>query len=203
MGAWVFPTPNYANVTGAVINPTRAAAPAPTSFGLDAPVNFQPGSGKCPTIYDLKLKVFTSGPPTIGRQIVLSDTPPAGMYWRVLQVDAVDTNASAQFPIAFFLTPPGFPLKMPLDSQVPNFIPFMLNTISLGIGQQDQNLATTTAIAAGQGGSAADTAMNPIFVPAGWQLGAVEMESSLNANADQLFLRVLYVEISNDVPLSL
>ena len=185
--------------SGAVINPTKTAAPAPTVFGLDAPPS--QGNGKCPTIYDLKLKVFQSGPPTIGRQIVLSDTPPAGMYWRVLQVDAVDTNGSAQFPIAFFLTPPGFPLKMPLDSNVPNFISYLQNTISLGIGQQTQNLATTTAIVAGQGGSAASTAMLPIFVPSGWQLGAFEIESSINANAEQLFLRVLYVEISNDVPL--
>jgi hypothetical protein len=181
-----------------------AAAPAPTSFGVEAPANFQPGNGKCPTIYDLKLRVFASGnAPTIARQIALSDSPPAGMYWRVLQLDAVDTNISAAIPIGFFLTPPGLQLKTPLDSQVPNFLPFLQNVISLGAGQQFQNIANTQTIASQGGGSTAPVSMNPIYVPSGWQLGAYELETNLNANAVQLFLRVLYVEVSNDVPLSL
>jgi hypothetical protein len=125
------------------------------------------------------------------------------MYWRVLQVDAVDTQPAAQTPISFFLTPPGLQLKDPLDSQYTNFINFLVGTISLGMGQQVQNLSNTQTVAAGQGGSAAPNGMSPVFVPPGWQLGAFESESSLNADAIQLFLRVLYVEIPVGVPLQL
>jgi len=204
MGAWVFPTPNSfgTEITGAVINPTRAAAPAPTSFGLDAPANLQPGNGKCPTIYDLKLKVFTSGPPVVGRSLALSDTPPQGVYWRVLQIDAVDTDVSAVRPIGFFLSPPGLPLAAgSISTTLGNDFPSLVNTISLGVGQGDSNLSDTQTIAAGQGGWASPTSMLPIFVPSGWQLGAIDLISAVNANPVQIFLRVLYVEISNDVPL--
>jgi hypothetical protein len=179
------------------------AAVAPSSAVHPPAAVLPPNSGLCPSIYDLRLRVFSSGNPQAGRSLALSDTPAASKYWRVLQIDAIDSDISAVRPIGFFLTPPGLQLAAgPVNTNLPNVLPFLVNTISLGVGQGDSNASDTQTIAAGQGGWAAPTSMLPIFVPSGWQLGAVDLISAVNANPVQLLLRVLYVELSTDVPLS-
>lgn len=192
----VLAAPVHSNAPGAVVvPPSPAHSPA-------APV-LPPNSGQCPSIYDLRLRVFSSGNPQAGRSLALSDTPAASKYWRVLQVDAIDSDISAVRPIGFFLSPPGLQISAgPVNTNLPNVLPFLVNTISLGVGQGDNNVSNTQTIAAGQGGWAAPTSMLPIFVPSGWVLGAVDLISAVNANPVNILLRVLYVELSVDVPLS-
>jgi hypothetical protein len=199
--------PLHTSNVGGIPQPTKpvlasGGAAAPPSPAVHPPV-LPPNSGQCPSIYDLRLGVFSSGNPQAGRSLALSDTPAASKYWRVLQLDAIDTDISAVRPIGFFLSPPGLQLAAgPINTNLPNVFPLLVNTISLGVGQGDSNVSNTQTIAAGQGGWAAPTTMLPIFVPSGWRLGAVDLISAVNANPVNILLRVLYVELSTDVPLS-
>lgn len=188
--------PVLASSGAVVVPPAPAPAHSPAAPAL-------PNSGLCPSIYDLRLRVFPSGPPAVGRSLALSDTPAASKYWRVLQIDAIDSDISAVRPIGFFLSPPGLQIAAgSVNTNLPNVLPFLTNTISLGVGQGDNNISDTQTVAAGQGGWASPTSMMPIFVPSGWQIGAVDLISAVNANPVNILLRVLYVELSVDVPLS-
>jgi hypothetical protein len=204
MGAWIFPTARTLP-GGSVASPSGLPQPVLSSGGADVPQpegQVQQG-GSCPTIYDVKLKTWSDAVAASVRHVVLSDAPTSGYYWRVLQIDAMDSDANAQ-ALGFFLTPPGFQYNsgnLPVGSNA--FWAAFANTIGLKAGEEKQSGSDLTTLSTTAGSIASPAYMAPIFVPPGWQIGVYELNAPVSAQAHNLTLRVLYVECRVEVPLTL
>jgi hypothetical protein len=172
-----------------------AVAPAPVAAPSD-------GCGCPPSALDVQLKIFDDGGggPNL-RHICLSDTPKPGVYWRVLQVDAMDTDTNAQ-SLTFFLTPPGFSdTTLTFNTVSPDFFLSLRNTIRLGAGHDIPNTSDLTNVSSQGSSPASMLGMNPVIVPPGWKIGVAETNSILSGTAHHLILRVLFVEVAIGVPI--
>ena len=134
--------------------------------------------------------------------VAKSKSPPSGFYWRVLQVDAIDTNPNAQ-ALEFVLIPAN---KVPLTSELPISIPVkelfkrFLSSIRICAGHSEANLSDLTLLKSIDGSFAAPIQMDPIIVPPGWCIAAFELTASAINHRVTLRLWFVEVPIGTEIP---
>lgn len=164
------------------------------------------GGDSCGAEYVLNFELgqFDSVLVDIGglRHFAASKSPRSGYYWRVLQLDAVDTDANLQY-LEFVLTPSG---SLPSTAnfpaaQVSDAFKVMSNSIRIGPGHSASSLSDLTLVASQIGSFASPVQFVPLIVPPGWCIACFEVNGVVSGVAHHLTLRVLYVEIPIGVEL--
>jgi hypothetical protein len=128
------------------------------------------------------------------RHFAVSDTPRAGYYWAILNLDAIDTDNNGQ-NLSFFLLAPSFSVPGPLA----NGTAFQIQNLLSGcvsIAPGDTHVASLNATLSFQA-AASPTGYQKIVVPSGWRVAAVETNGVLSAIVHNLILRATYLELPN------
>jgi hypothetical protein len=177
------PVPLLAGPAGGVAQPPQAAAPLPV--GADCP---------CHTWAEMLFGSWATVPAANIRHFAVSDTPRAGYYWAILNLDAIDTDNNGQ-NLSFFLLAPSFSVPGPLA----NGTAFQIQNLLSGcvsIAPGDTHVASLNATLSFQA-AASPTGYQKIVVPSGWRVAAVETNGVLSAIVHNLILRATYLELPN------
>jgi len=168
----------------------------------DAKAQFSVGGDQCGTDYVLSFELaqFDSVQVDVGnvRHIAISKSPRSGYYWRVLQIDALDTSTILE-NLEFALIPAGGVPSTngadPLSVTLVDAHRRLLNAIRIGPGSARGAASDLTSIQSLNGSFTSPIQLNPVIVSPGWCLLAFEVNTAVSANLHHLTLRVLYVEV--------
>jgi len=169
----------------------------------DASAKISFGGSDCGADYILNfaLTPFDSVVTDVGnvRHIAISKSPRSGYYWRVLQMDALDSDTATQQSLEFALAPAdGLPSTNgadPLSTTLVDAYKRLGRAIRIGMGSSHAGVSGLTDIASANSSFASPTQLDPVIVPPGWCLIAFEVNTAVSASVRRLTLRVLYVEV--------
>ena len=133
--------------------------------------------------------------------VAKSNSPPSGSYWRVLQMDALDTITTQHF-FEFVLMPVSqVPLTtdLPITMQLLALFRKFLGGIRIAAGHSEVNLSELTILRSRDASFAAPMQMKPIIVPPGWCIAAFEVSGT--GVPHRMTLRLWYVEVPIGVPI--
>jgi len=161
------------------------------------------GSDQCGADYILnfRLEQFDSVSVDVGnvRHIAVSKSPRSGYYWRVLQLDALDSDTVTQHSLEFALAPatalPSTNGADPLSTTLVDAYKRLGYSIRIGPGSSRGGTSDLTTIASANGSFASPMQLDPVIVSPGWCLVAFEVNTAVSASLHRLSLRVLYVEV--------
>jgi len=110
------------------------------------------------------------------RHVAVSKSPRSGYYWRVLQVDALDTDTATVHSLEFALAPAdGLPSTNgadPLSTALVDAYKRLGRSIRIGPGSSRGGVSDLTTIASANGSFAAPMQLDPVIVSSGWCLVA-------------------------------
>ena len=127
--------------------------------------------------------------------VAKSGTPKAGYYWRVLQMDAVDSIPTQHF-LEFVLIPVNkvpLTIELPISMQIIELFKRFLGGIRIAAGHSETNLSELTTLRSISGSFTAPLQMKPIIVPPGWCIACFEISGS--AIGHHVTMRLWYVEV--------
>jgi len=134
--------------------------------------------------------------------VAKSNSPPSGSYWRILQMDAINTMTTQQV-MEFVLMPNS---QVPLTTDLPigstqllALFRKFLGAIRIAPGHSLVNQNDLTTLSSRDASFAAPIQMKPIIVPPGWCIAAFEVTGT--GVPHRMTLRLWYVEVPIGEPI--
>ena len=133
--------------------------------------------------------------------VAKGNSPPSGSYWRILQMDAINTMTTQQ-AVEFVLMPNSqVPLTtdLPISMQIIALFRKFLGAIRIAPGHSLVNQNDLTTLSSRDASFAAPIQMKPIIVPPGWCIAAFEVTGT--GVPHRMTLRLWYVEVPIGEPI--
>ena len=133
--------------------------------------------------------------------VAKSNSPPSGSYWRILQMDAINTMTTQQ-AIEFVLMPNNqVPLTtdLPISMQLIALFRKFLGAIRIAAGHSLVNQVELQTLSSRDASFAAPIQMKPVIVPPGWCIAAFEVTGT--GVPHRMTLRLWYVEVPIGEPI--